>query len=163
MKSATPTPVAVKVATPTPVVKLTPPPQTPTPVAPTPTPASIALSGAEDHYVAGNAFLEAGSVADAINEFQAAVNAAPNNGRYQLGLASAMLRGGRKADAAQILSDLTESQPKNAEAHRLLGLIFESTEQLPQACGEFDDFLRYAPSGPNTSDIRARKLRDCGE
>lgn len=166
-----PTPVARSSATPrsTSVAISTPVRATPTPVVartatPAPTAAQsdtqIASAGAEDFYLAGIAYQQAGSIPDAIEQYRAAVAAAPRNTKYQLALGAALMRAGQRQEAAEVLARVRDREPSNPEAHRLLGMLFESTGQNAEACAEFGDYLRLAPTARDATDVRARLVRN---
>ncbi len=178
--AATVAPTAVVVAT-TPVAKATPrikesPVAVASPVtklSPTPKPAPspkptaenslVATAGAEDHYIAGNALAQAGSWDDAVGEYEEAAKSSPNSVKYQLALGTAYFNTKKFQDAAETLGHVLESDANNAPAHRLLGMIYESTGQTAQACAEFQDFVRLAPRSPQVADVQARIRRDgCG-
>jgi len=165
--SKTPKPRASPEATAAPLpssteVALATPSEVPT-AAPKASDAVISTAGAEDHWVAGNALAQAGSWGDALAEYREAAKSAPKNAKYQLAVATALFQTGKLQDAAEILDSLIEADANNAAAHRILGLIYESTGQVNQACGEFSDFLRLTPRAREAADIQARVTRDnCG-
>jgi len=124
---------------------------------------AVASAGAEDHYVAGQTLAGSGDWADSIGEFQEAVKASPSSSKYALALATAYYNQKQYQEAAEALNKLIERDANNGQAHRLMGMIYETTGQTAQACGEFADFLRLLPKSSQVPDIQARVQRDnCG-
>ncbi len=158
VKTATPAPTMTSVA----MISKTPTPR-PTPTAavePTPDANAISMAGAEDHYIAGMALLQAGSVQDAIEELRQAASTSPKTAKYSVALGAALMRAGQRQEAAETLAGVIERDPNNPDAHRLLGFLFESTGQTVQACAEFDEYLRLAPRARDIADIKTRRIQN---
>jgi hypothetical protein len=81
-----------------------------------------------------------------------------------LSRAERLLEEGRPAEAESVLVQVTKVQPKNAEAHRLLGLAYRRLHRYGRACAAYEEAVRLDPSDQDAKEelARARQQRGPG-
>lgn len=120
-----------------------PPPPTAVPL--TPTPAATATPSADEHLDMGNEYLDQGQFAQAITEFQAAIQLDPDltNVHYNLGLA--YQKQDKLEEAAAAYLEAIQLDPDLADVHNNLGLIYDAQGKPDQAIVEYLEAIRIDP------------------
>ncbi len=86
---------------------------------------------------------------DAINRFEYAVKTQPDSWECKYNLAIAWLDTSRSDKAISILEPLAVEQPENATVLSLLGSVYESANQLPQALDAYQKAVSADPQNPD--------------
>lgn len=154
----TPVPTETPVATPTEVVVA------PTPVTPVPTPSAkptatkVARAPADVDTLLQQGFeaYSRGRYRDAINKYQAAVNADPANSEAYALLGLAYLDSGNDDLAESSLEAAIRLNPRFADAHRYLGMLYSRRGDKARAIASFNLYLDLRPNGPTSDDVRRR-------
>jgi tetratricopeptide (TPR) repeat protein len=77
--------------------------------------------------------LSLGRIDEAVEQFRAAVAAAPENASLRLGLGNALVRAERRADAVSAYREALRLEPANSSAHYNLGLVLEHDGQAAES------------------------------
>ena len=80
----------------------------------------------------------------------------------ELSRAERLLEEGRAGEAESVLLGVTKAQPKNASAHRLLGLAYRRLHRYGRACAAYAEALRLDPSDQDAKDGLAGARRQRG-
>ena len=143
--SATPAPTASEVAVTTPV-----------PTA-TPKPTRVAVAYDVDTLLQqGYEAYSRGQYREAIRKYQAAVNAAPDNSEAYALLGLAYLDSGNDDLAESSLEAAIRLNPRFADAHRYLGMLYARRSDKARAITAFRKYLDLRPNGPTSDDVRRR-------
>lgn len=137
---------------------------TPTAEAETPTPASTPTgeplaATAEDHFIAGRTLLQNGAAQEAVAELQAAVNLDANNPDYHSELGWAYFKLGNARLAQSELDRAVQLNRMLPVPHKRLGVLFEQQHRYADACVEYDNYARLAPSAADVAQIQAKLAR----
>ena len=100
--------------------------------------------------LAGRILLEKGQTDQAMFDFERAVKLRPGSAPHLFDYALALARAGRLDDAQQRAESALQSQADFAEAHELLGGIFEQKRQMSQAAAEYRRTLELKPEASRT-------------
>ncbi len=143
------------VSTPTAVAQVS-----PTPVAPaSPTPTKVVSGGRQDVDTLLQKGYEAysrGRYREAITKYQAAINAGPDNSEAYALLGLAYLDAGNDDLAESSLEASIRLNPRFADAHRYLGLLYSKRNDKARAIQAFNMYLDLRPNGPTSDDVRRR-------
>jgi predicted Zn-dependent protease len=85
--------------------------------------------------------MKTGHVPEAIHAFRAALDLAPDNSLYQLGLAKALMAGGRNAEALPYLEILWDQQPENGEVNLELARNYAASGDTEQAIRHYQNAI----------------------
>ena len=89
------------------------------------------------YYYREQAALKARQYQRALDDIAKAIELNPADLTYQAEHAVVNLRVGRYEEAVRILNDMLKTDPKYAEAYRLLGLCQIQLQKKDEACGNF--------------------------
>lgn len=168
---ATPTAIAAISATPaeTPVAPVSPvatatPDATPTEVAPVtpvattaiPVPTKVAKLSVDKLLQQGFEAYSRGRYREAITKYQAAVNADSDNSEAYALLGLAYLDSGNDDLAESSLEAAIRLNPRFADAHRYLGMLYSRRGDKARAIASFNTYLGLRPNGPTSDDVRRR-------
>ncbi len=107
-----------------------------------------ALQGIDDavtHYDRGVVLTPLGRPAEAMAEYQHALDRNPHHVEARNNLAVGLIRQGELEQAARELARVLEIDPEHADAHTNLGIVFASQGQPDRAAQEFQEALRLNP------------------
>ena len=79
-----------------------------------------------------------------------------------LSRAERLLEEGRAGEAESVLLGVTKAQPRNAAAHRLLGLAYRRLHRYGRACAAYEEAVRLDPTDQDAKDGLARARRQRG-
>lgn len=169
------TPTAVAVASETPAVPVTPvgtetpaasstevalaTPVTPVPTAtPKPAPTKVVRASLDVDKLLQQGYeaYSRGRYRDAINKYQAAVNADSANSEAYALLGLAYLDSGNDDLAESSLEASIRLNPRFADAHRYLGMLYSRRGDKARAITSFNTYLDLRPNGPTSDDVRKR-------
>lgn len=119
-------------------------------------------TGERVHLLRGRAAFEAGSFAQAAEEFRSAVEAEPDSVRARINLASALAETGEVDEAIAVLAEVVEIAPGNATALFNLGLLYERRGDLELAAERFAGAVSYDGSDSEMRLRLADSLRRLG-
>ena len=158
--AASPTPEETPVAPVSPVATAT-PEATPTeaaPVTPVPTaaPTKVAKLSVDKLLQQGFEAYSRGRYREAINKYQAAVNADSDNSEAYALLGLAYLDSGNDDLAESSLEAAIRLNPRFADAHRYLGMLYSRRGDKARAIASFNTYLGLRPNGPTSDDVRRR-------
>jgi predicted Zn-dependent protease len=94
-----------------------------------------------DLYTRAGSALKSGNMPEAIRAFRAALDLAPDNSLYQLGLAKALMAGGRNAEALTYLEILWDKQPENGEVNLELARNYAAGGDTEQAIRHYQNAI----------------------
>ena len=100
--------------------------------------------------IAGRLASQKGETAEAIYNFEKSVKLRPSSATHLFDFALALARAGRMEEAQQRAEAALRLKADYAEAHDLLGGIFEQKRQLPQAAAEYRRTLELRPESART-------------
>ncbi len=100
--------------------------------------------------LAGRILLEKGQPDRAMFHFERAIKLRPGSAPHLFDYALALARAGRLDDAQQRAEAAVKFQPDFADAHELLGGIFEQKRQMPLATAEYRRTLELKPEASRT-------------
>jgi tetratricopeptide (TPR) repeat protein len=100
-------------------------------------------------YRIGEAFMNAGNHAVALNWFRAAVRLAPGIPEFSNKLAASMMSSGQKTEAKKIYDDLVDEHPYFYPAYSNLGYLLYSEGKQKEAHLHFDKALQLNPDYEN--------------
>lgn len=103
------------------------------------------------YYYREQAALKARQYQRALDDIAKAIELNPTDLTYQAEHAVVNLRVGRYEEAIKILNDILKTDPKYAEAYRLLGLCQIQLKQTDEACGNFKKAKELGD--PNVDDL----------
>ncbi len=95
--------------------------------------------------LAARIFAEKGQVAEAMFHFERAIRLRPTSAAHLYDYALALARVSRFDQAQQRAEEALRADPNSAEAHELLGGLFERKPQLPDAAREYQRALALRP------------------
>jgi len=97
------------------------------------------------HYNLGNAYLQAGRIEDAIEQYDQAVRIEPDHQEVQNNLAFALLQAGRVSDAIVHLEEVVRINPRSATGHYNLGNTYLRAGRGQDATGQYEQAVRLNP------------------
>lgn len=97
-----------------------------------------------------------GRYREAIQKYQGAVNAAPDNSEAYALLGLAYLDAGQDDLAESSLEAAIRLNPRFADAHRYLGMLYARRNDKTRAVTSFNTYLDLRPNGPTSDDVRKR-------
>lgn len=109
-------------------------------------------------YERGAQFMATGQVEKAIPAFRKATSSAPDNRKYALALANALAAGNHDYEAQQLLLQLRESDPENAEVNTALARLTAKQGETDRAVHYYQNAL-YGRWTGDQADERRRHLR----
>ena len=118
-------------------------------------PSAEAYSGLASIYTAQRKFdlaQEAGTKAAALSASTPGGGASPD-ATYNQGVI--LWNAGKVAEAKAAFEQVIAAKPDHAEAHYQLGMALVNEGNLKGARGEFDTYLKLAPTGPNAAQAKA--------
>lgn len=161
--AVSPTPEPTPVAAASPVETVATPEPTPTEVAPTtplatatPAPTKVARLSVDKLLQQGFEAYSRGRYREAINKYQAAVNADSDNSEAYALLGLAYLDSGNDDLAESSLEAAIRLNPRFADAHRYLGMLYSRRGDKARAVSSFTTYLELRPNGPTSDDVRRR-------
>src|SRR5207249_564784 len=95
--------------------------------------------------LAGRVLAEKGETAEAMYDFERAIRLRPGSAPHLYDYALALARADRLDEAQQRAEAAVQADGNLAEAHELLGGIFERKRQLPEAAREYRRALELRP------------------
>jgi tetratricopeptide (TPR) repeat protein/TolB-like protein len=98
------------------------------------------------HRLLGIILTERGQFADAMQEFQRAIDVRPGYWANYSAMGVAAVRAGRYSDAERSFLRVTELQPDNADAYASLGAVYLLTDQRERAIEYFRRSIRSSPT-----------------
>ena len=99
----------------------------------------------EVHYFRATLFIFENNSADAEHEFREELRISPQHVPAMLGIANIDLDGDQLAEAATLGKRSTESDPKNPDAHHLLGRVLMASGNFKECAGELELAKKLAP------------------
>ncbi len=93
----------------------------------------------------GRVAFRAGQYLEAIDAFQAALEAAPDSIRARVNLASALAQAGRKEDAIRIFEQVLQLEPDNAAASFNLGILLAGSGDYQRAAKAYRTAVELRP------------------
>lgn len=101
------------------------------------------------HRNLGKAFYENPTTqTEAVAEFKAALDLAPDSNRERLNYALALLRAGQSADAVKLLLDVQKRDPQLPHTWFNLGIYYKKSGDTAQAIAQFERLVALAPDEP---------------
>lgn len=128
--------------------------------------AELLPADARTKWLLGTALEDAGKLAPAIDQFEAAKNLDAKDAEIQISLGHALLRMGRDQEALAAFQDALALQPKGpalASAHLGLGRAAITQKQLEEGVSELAAYLQMEPSDVGARIDRASALVDLGK
>ena len=98
------------------------------------------------HRLLGIILTERGQFADAMQEFQRAIDVRPGYWANYSAMGVAAVRAGRYSDAERSFLRVTELQPDNADAYASLGTVYLLTDQRERAIEYLQRSIRLSPT-----------------
>ena len=98
------------------------------------------------HRLLGIILTERGQFADAMQEFQRAIDVRPGYWANYSAMGVAAVRAGRYSDAERSFLRVTELQPDNADAYASLGTVYLLTDQRERAIEYLQRSIRSSPT-----------------
>ena len=89
------------------------------------------------HYQLAHAYLRSKNPEAAYRELLETVSLDPKNSDPQVELAAMLVAGRQFAQARTIVDKVLKADPKNAQAHAILGQTFSASQDRPNAIAEF--------------------------
>lgn len=112
---------------------------------------------AEERYRGGLALAAAGSDAEAVDEFRAALIYAHNDARYTLALARSLVKLGRTSEAETYLDELREDDPTDAAINLMLARIAAQNRREDDAVTDYQRAIYgFWPEHSDQSRVTAR-------
>jgi predicted Zn-dependent protease len=99
----------------------------------------------EVHYFRGTLFTFENKNADAEREYRAELRISPQHVPAMLALANIGLENDQLEEAASLAKRSIELEPKNAEAHHVLGRVLMATNHFSESASELENAKRLAP------------------
>ena len=124
---------------------------------------------AEGHVTLGEIYLQAGRMAEAVQEGRFALQLAPDNARAYLILGNAYFRGGQYDQAGDAYKKAVQRQPDYWYAHIMLGWFYVNRERYADARSEYQMALQLTPNNEMACrslaglDMREGKFRDASD
>ncbi|WP_020482475.1 XrtA/PEP-CTERM system TPR-repeat protein PrsT [Methylomonas sp. MK1] len=112
------------------------------------------------HVYRGNAFLQTNLISEALNEFDIALQIAPNHIDAAIGRANALLKRGDIKGADQAAEKAMQIQPNDPGAWFVKGSIKHATMELDDALRFYDKAIELNPDHVDTRLARAGLLMD---
>ncbi len=109
-------------------------------------------------YERGEQLITSGKTEPAIQALRRATTDARENQKYMLALANALAAGNHDAEAQQLLLQLREADPENAEINTYLARLAANQGKVDEAIHYYQNALYGQWTGPN-ADERRRELR----
>lgn len=101
------------------------------------------------HRNLGKAFYENPTTqTEAVTEFKAALDLAPDSNRERLNYALALLRAGQSADAVKLLVDVQKRDPQLPHTWFNLGIYYKKSGDTALAIQQFERLVALAPNEP---------------
>ena len=115
--------------------------------------AALALDArhAEAHALRGGLLARSGRIDEAVSALQRAVDAAPGNVGFQIGLARLLVSARRLNEAQPVIAAALSRQPGNPDARAAFGLLLVGRGEFASACTEFERSLSIRP---DADDVR---------
>lgn len=99
------------------------------------------------HYFLGTLLNYEGKKAEGEKEFRREIEIAPQNTAALLELARMDLEGNQLDEAGNFARQAVDLEPKNADAHHVLGRVLLATDKLPESVKELETAKQLAPDG----------------
>jgi tetratricopeptide (TPR) repeat protein len=116
------------------------------------------------HTGLGAALTEAGRMAEAIREDEAALRLRPNYITARNNLGTALIAVGRIDEAIRHLEESLRQDPENAQAHQNLGVALDVLKRTPEAMAHYEAAVRsnpyFAEAHSNLGDALSRSGRN---
>ncbi|AMK78186.1 MULTISPECIES: XrtA/PEP-CTERM system TPR-repeat protein PrsT [Methylomonas] len=112
------------------------------------------------HVYRGNAYLQLNQISEALNEFDIALQIAPNQINAAIGRANALLKRGDIKGADQAAEKAMQSQPNDPGAWFVKGSIKHANMELDDALRFYDKAIELNPDHVDTRIARAGLLMD---
>ncbi len=106
------------------------------------------LDQAEYYLTEGMKFYILDNYTKAIDYFQKALEAAPENAAASYAIAEAYIKMKRYGDAIPYAEKALQSDATNKHYHLTLGELYEKDRRLPQALKTYQDLIKLAPEDP---------------
>jgi predicted Zn-dependent protease len=100
------------------------------------------------HYFRATLYGFEGKKEEAEREYRGELKVSPNHVPALVGLAAIDLEKAEVAEAGTLARQAADADPKNAEAHHLLGRVFLAKGEVRASVGELETAKRLAPDSP---------------
>jgi len=101
------------------------------------------------HKNLGTAFLQAGRMTEAMEQFKQAVQINPNDAGTYMNWGAALMQADRAPEAIEQFEQVLKVDPEDADAHYNLGAALMQVERMPEAIEQLELTLKINPDSTN--------------
>jgi Flp pilus assembly protein TadD len=105
----------------------------------------VAPSQSQGHNILGAAYVRVGRSAEALREFEIALQIDSGNVNARYNLVFALVKSGKTAEASEQLERVIAAFPKDPALHNLSGELLMQESRYREAAAQFDEALRLDP------------------